>query len=156
MDRADMEIRRYRPTDLTAVLGIAPRLTEGVAAWHEPQRVLDAVTGWVGAYPETAARDSVAVFLPEDAGAVIGLIGVSERRHFTGETEGYVGELVVSSTSARQGVGRALMGAAEDSARQRGHGRVTLDTGWDNATAREFYAALGYEAEGVRLSKPVH
>jgi hypothetical protein len=40
-----MRIRRYEPRDREAALGLAPRLTIGVAAWRDPAAVLDAVHG---------------------------------------------------------------------------------------------------------------
>ncbi len=43
-----------------------------------------------------------------------------ERLHFTGERQGYVGELVVAPPHRRAGVAATLMAAAEDWARRRG------------------------------------
>ena len=70
---------------------------------------------------------------------------VSERSHFTGEVDAYIGELVVSKAAEGGGVGRALVGAAADWARGRGRKRVVVDTGAANMPARRFYAALGFE-----------
>ena len=84
---------------------------------------------------------------------MIGFVTVGERRHFTGEIDGYVGELAVAQASARQGVGRALMSAAEEWVRRRGRARLSLETGAASEAARRFYASLGYEEEDVRLSK---
>jgi ribosomal protein S18 acetylase RimI-like enzyme len=44
----------------------------------------------------------------------------------------------------RQGIGRALMNAAEEWARRRGADRVVLDMSAANAGALAFYRALGY------------
>jgi GNAT superfamily N-acetyltransferase len=43
-----------------------------------------------------------------------------------------------------QGIGTALIGAAEDSARQLGHQRIALGVGLDNPKARRLYERLGY------------
>lgn len=44
----------------------------------------------------------------------------------------------------RRGIGRALMVAAEESARQRGAARMVLDMSVSNLDALQFYRALGY------------
>ncbi|MFC7645551.1 GNAT family N-acetyltransferase [Streptosporangium lutulentum] len=100
-----------------------------------------------------AEGDKAAVFVAEDADGVVGFVGVTERAHFTGETDGYIGELVVARDKERLGVGRALIEAAESWVKDRGHARSTLETGAANTNARDFYAALGYSEEEVRLSR---
>ena len=42
------------------------------------------------------------------------------------------------------GIGTALIGAAEDSARQLGHERIAVGVGLDNPKARRLYERLGY------------
>jgi GNAT superfamily N-acetyltransferase len=142
------EVRRYRDGDAAAVLALADRLTIGVAPWRDPGAVRDAVRSWV--------RDAVGgtdpVWVAEAGGAVVGFVHAGERAHFSGERDGYVGELVVAEDVARQGIGRALLAAAERWAAGRGLRRLTLETGAANATARAFYAALGYQEEDVRLT----
>ena len=80
---------------------------------------------------------------------------VSERSHFAGEVDAYIGELVVSKAAEGGGVGRALVGAAEDWARARGRKRVVVDTGAANMPARGFYAALGFEEEDITVSRAI-
>jgi len=80
---------------------------------------------------------------------------VSERPHFTGEVDTYIGELVVAKMAQGKGVGRALVRAAEDWGRARGRKRVVVDTGAANAPARQFYAALGYEEEDITVSRAI-
>ena len=92
-------------------------------------------------------------FVAVEADGIVGFVTVAERKHFTGVAEAYVGELAVVEDAEGRGVGRALMGAVEAWARDRGLARISLDTGTANAGARGFYAALGYEETEVRLSK---
>ncbi|BCJ38349.1 GNAT family acetyltransferase [Actinocatenispora thailandica] len=147
----DLVIRPYRAADADAVLALAPRLTEGVAPWRDPAAVREAVRGWVADAIDGAEPVWVAVL----AGRVVGFVHAGERRHFTGEADGYVGELVVAADAARSGIGRALMEAAHRWAAGRGLRRLTLETGAANATARAFYRSLGYQEEDVRLSRPL-
>jgi ribosomal protein S18 acetylase RimI-like enzyme len=148
-----VDVRPFRAADREACLALAGRLTEGVAAWRDPDAVLSAVRGWVAAAVEAVDEPSQAMFLAERSGRVVGLVAVAERVHFSGEVDAYVGELAVAADAEGQGVGRALMEAAEAWARSRGRAHITLETGAANTRAREFYQRLGYLTEDVRLTK---
>ena len=141
--------------DAAAVLELADRLQEGVAPWRDPRAVLDSVRGWVRGSIEALDDPDAAVFVAERAGAVVGFAGVSERAHFTGEVDTYIGELVVTPSAEGAGVGRALVDAAAEWGRSRGRRRVVVDTGAANASARSFYAALGFDDEDVTVSRSI-
>ena len=83
----------------------------------------------------------------------MGFVMLSESRHFTSDVDGYLSELVTAESSEGQGVGRALLAAAEDWTRRRGLTRLTLETGAQYARARSFYRRSGYAEEEVRLTK---
>ena len=148
-----MRIRAVQPEDMDPVVALAARLTEGVASWRDQDHVAVAVRQWLINSVNRAGGSDSSAFVAEEGGVVIGFVSVSERAHFTGELDAYVGELVVHKAHAGSGVGRALMRVAEDWARTRGLGRLMLETGAANAAARAFYEALGYELEDVRLSR---
>ena len=148
-----MRIRAVQPEDMDPVVALAARLTEGVASWRDQDHVAVAVRQWLINSVNRAGGSDSSAFVAEEGGVVIGFVAVSERAHFTGELDAYVGELVVHKAHAGSGVGRALMRVAEDWARTRGLGRLMLETGAANAAARAFYEALGYELEDVRLSR---
>jgi Acetyltransferases len=148
-------IRPYRDEDRDAVLALAPRLTEGVAPWRDPGAVASAVRGWVTDSLDRADDPDHAVFVAIREGRIAGFTTVTTRRHFTGDLDAYIGELVVAAQMERMGIGRALVSAAESWARARGLRRITLETGAANTRARGFYRALGYAEEEVRLSRPL-
>ena len=150
-----LQVRRYTPADQPAVLALAARLTEGVAPWRDPEAVVAAVSAWVSGYPDAEPDADTAAFVAERAGRILGFAGVARRTHFSGETDGYLGELAVAAEAERTGVGRALVAAAEAWTRSHGLRRLTLDTGAANLRARAFYRALGYLEEDVRLSKEI-
>ncbi|MEV0795348.1 GNAT family N-acetyltransferase [Kribbella sp. NPDC050459] len=152
-DEARPQIRTFTEQDREAVMALAPGLTEGVAPWRDPSAVLRAVTQWVTDSLERADSADHAVFVAEVRGRVVGAVTVATRRHFTGEIDAYVGELIVASRDSHHGVGTALMSAAEDWGRARGLARLSLETGAANTIARGFYEKLGYEDEDVRLSR---
>jgi hypothetical protein len=86
-------VRHYRAADREQVLALAPRLTEGVAAWRDPEAVGRAVCGWVTGSLETAAEPGHAVFVAELGGRIAGVVTVAEKAHFTGQIDAYVGGL---------------------------------------------------------------
>jgi GNAT superfamily N-acetyltransferase len=163
---AIMQVRPIERADHDAVLALASRLAEGVAPWRDPHAVASAVRGWVEGAVAEADDGTTAVFVlvgehgdtsrdEQDVavGGVRGFVSVRTREHWSGAREGYVGELVVAEHAEGHGGGSALMAAAEDWVRDQGLDRVSVDTGAANSGARDFYTALGYEEEDVRLSR---
>jgi ribosomal protein S18 acetylase RimI-like enzyme len=69
---------------------------------------------------------------------------------WTGTDDGWLEDLFVSDRARRSGLGRALVGAALDRARERGCGRIELDVDDDNEPAIALYEAMGFSLE----SKP--
>lgn len=86
-------------------------------------------------------------------GSVFGFISIEVVTHFSGEGEGYIGELVVDECAEGTGIGRMLVARAERWAREQGFRILTLETGAANERARGFYNRLGFREEGVRLTK---
>jgi GNAT superfamily N-acetyltransferase len=125
----------------------------GVAPWRDPGKVTAAVRGWIESSLASAHRDNQAVLVAVLDGRPVGMVSLAERRHFTGDTDAYVGELVVDSSVEGRGAGRSLMAAAERWAAGRGLSRITLETGTRNHRARSFYASAGYQEEDIRLTK---
>ena len=148
-------IRPADDDDRAAVLELAPRLAEGVAPWRDQAEALLAGRRWLEESLDAARAGDGVVLVAADAGQIAGVISVRPSTHFTGERDGYIGELAVADRASRQGIGRALIAAAEDWARARGLRHLTLHTGAFNANARAFYAALGFVEEEVRLTRPV-
>ena len=155
MNSAHINIRAATEHDKPAVLQLAPRLAEGLAAWRNRQAAVLAAQQWLTDSFATAARQEGTVLVAVDKTGVAGVITISEQRHFTGAADGYIGELAVASHAVRHGIGRALIAAAETWARDRGLRHLTLQTGTANIPARHFYAALGFEEEDIRLTRPL-
>lgn len=154
MNSTAINIRPATEYDVPAVLQLAPRLAEGLAPWRNPQAAVLAARQWLTDSFATAARNEGAVLVAVDNG-VAGVITISEQRHFTGEIDGYIGELAVAPHATRQGIGRALIAEAESWAQNRQLRHLTLHTGVANIQARNFYAALGFHEEDIRLTRPL-
>jgi aminoglycoside 6'-N-acetyltransferase I len=94
-----------------------------------------------------------AVFVAEDEeGKAVGLLSASQRWTLwhTGPCA-LIEELVVDEAARRQGVGRALIGAALDWARGQGCSEVEVSTDHDNTDAQAFYRQLGFDSEALLL-----
>ena len=151
----EIRIRVAQASDGDAVIEMAERLQEGAASWRNPQEVRRAVIGWVRESLADLGDPDTRAFVAERNGEVVGFVCASERSHFTGEVDTYIGELVVAKNAERSGIGRALVEATEDWGRCRGRRRVAVDTGAANGVARQFYAALGYEEEEITISRAI-
>ena len=153
MNEPAFTIRPARTDDHPALLALSPRLAAGVAPWRDPGTVARAVRGWIESSLAATHLDGHAVLVAVLNGQVEGMVSLAERRHFTGDLDAYIGELVVDGTVEGRGAGRALMTAAEGWAVNRGLPRITLETGTRNQRARRFYASAGYLEEDIRLTK---
>lgn len=136
-------------------MALAPRLAEWVAPWRDSDAVLVAVHGWVRGSIEACGQPGHAVCVAAVGDDVVGFVSVSERTHFTGQVDAYVGELVVRSGLERRGIATALMAAAQTWAAERGRSFLTLETGAASQPARSLYRALGFQEEDIRLTKAI-
>jgi GNAT superfamily N-acetyltransferase len=99
---------------------------------------------------------SAAVFVAEDAasGRPLGFAHVKTfSDYFTSEPHGHVSDLVVAAGAEGRGVGSALMAAAEDWSRARGHRLLSLNVFDENRRARKLYDRLGYRPDTLRMVK---
>ena len=155
MGNSGIVIRPAADADTEAIFALAPRLAEGVAPWRDQAAARAAGRRWLADSLAAAAAGDGTVLVAADADAIAGVISVRPSRHFTGERDGYIGELVVAGHAARRGIGRALITAAEAWARDHGLENLTLHTGIFNTEARAFYASLGFAEEEVRLTRAI-
>ncbi len=102
--------------------------------------------------------EEMAEILAEEVGCVLvaerpstsqlaGYVHVGSRKYAEGCTASpvaYLEEWFVDADARRQGVGRALVAAAEDWARQNGFFELASDTTIDNETSLSSHLALGF------------
>jgi GNAT superfamily N-acetyltransferase len=103
---------------------------------------------------EISTDPSYGTLIAERDGRVLGMAGI--HLEHTYEADGScarVMALVVGSEHRGRGVGRALISAAEDWAREKGARDVMLTTHKRRAGAHRFYRQMGYEATGYRFYK---
>jgi GNAT superfamily N-acetyltransferase len=152
-----IELRTARPEDRDFLHSLSPRLS-GVPgpAWHD----LAAMEGFQARYMAAtfAAADDSAHTLIAWSGDGRRLGYVHMRPAKDGVTEepcGYVSLLAVDKDAEGSGVATRLMAAAEDWARARGYRFLSLDVFADNRRAVDFYKRGGFEAETLRMVKPL-
>ncbi len=146
-----MHVRLYTPADQEFVMSLAPRLLIGAAPWIDPERMLEAARQWIAGSVARHGGETV-VFVAEGARrGRLGFASVSRDRHFTGVPQAYIGELAVDEAVEGRGVGKALVRACEQWAREQGYAQIVLDTGFANERGRRFYERLGFREESVKL-----
>ncbi len=148
-----IHVRPFAPADRDAVLGLAPRLTIGIAPWRDAAAFLTAARGWIEGSIARIGPDQAVLVAEDTQGRCLGFVSVSRQRHFTGEEQAYIGELVVAEEAEGRSVGRALIARAEAWGREVGYRLIALETGMANRHARSFYEHLGYDEESVTLVK---
>ncbi len=116
-------------------------------------------------YPaDTAAMPSRLARLCEDSNArafvavqgrdLVGLVTVHLRDTLNHPTPiAQITLLVVDEATRSKGVGRALVGACEEFARERGVRRMAVTTALDRSGAHVFYEHVGYRHTGRRYAK---
>jgi GNAT superfamily N-acetyltransferase len=137
-------VRDARPADEAFVAELVPRFVEhGAADGHTPQEVIDGTRRVLRDALHQPERDDVFVIAEDEHGERTGFVyAVAERDFFTGEPYLHVSE--IATVRSGDGVGAALMAAAETRARERGYRFVTLNVVDENAAARRFYERHGY------------
>ena len=91
-----------------------------------------------------------AVLVAEAEDRILGRLSISRDPHPASRHVADVG-LMVAADARRRGVGRALMQAAEDWARETGVTKIELHVFPYNEAALALYDELGYRREGLRL-----
>jgi len=127
-------VRAARPADAAALVPL-------FSHWDHPRPepfVAERIAAWA------AAADSE-LLVAEAGGAVAGLVAVAAQLHLArpGRSARIIG-LVVDEGARREGVGAALVAAAEQQARAWGCDRLELTSSRRRDAARGFYAALGF------------
>lgn len=141
IETLDAEAAREALPELTEILqdAVANGASVGFMAWNTSA---DFARFWTGIIDEVAAG-RVLLFGARREGRLVGtaqlhLIGRSNQPH-----RAEIAKVLVHSAARRQGLGEALMSAAEAAARQAGRDLLVLDTD-ETSPARRLYGRLGW------------
>lgn len=137
-------VRDARPDDAAALAPLLAQLGYPAA----PEEVGRRLAG-------LQARGDRAL-VAEVGGAVAGVLTTHRTPVLHRDADvGRITALVVDERLRGAGVGRALVAAAEAILGAAGCERVEVTSAARRADAHAFYASLGYDASGVRFSKPL-
>lgn len=157
-ERKGIHIRPGVAADETALLAMLPRLAEfelsprrnSTDLWHSDAELV--VAHLAGDAPQCL------LLVAEDTRAqppkVAGLALVSLQAEFMSHEPGsHLEAVAVAKGMEGRGVGRALLEAAEQGARERGAQSMTLHVFNANTRAHKLYEAIGFESEMQRCIK---
>ncbi|MGH2458449.1 MAG: GNAT family N-acetyltransferase [Chloroflexota bacterium] len=106
-------------------------------------------------YARHVARQDTSSFVAELDGAVVGFISVEFRERLNrANLEAWIPDLIVTEGARGKGLGRGLLQAAFDLARERGCYHVTLESGYSRKTAHQLYRSAGMEDGGLFFGRP--
>jgi GNAT superfamily N-acetyltransferase len=157
MSNPDIRVRAATADDRTFILELVPELLAfGPPAWRNRQemiatdtRVIDAALG--------GQTEGASVFVAEDGqGARLGFMHVAPLwDYYLEQPCGHIWDIVVRPEARRRGVGRALIAAAEQWARDRGYRLLTLNVFVENREALRLYEELGFAPESMKCVKRI-
>ena len=145
---AQLSIRPALTSDAPAILALAARMpafgptTRPAAEIAERERA-----ALSDALYDPGDGTDLLVAEQQPRGVVGVLLLESRRDYFTNAPHGYVSILAVASEMEGQGVGSALLRAAEDWGRDRGFSKLTLAVFSDNRRAKAVYERQGWQPE---------
>ncbi|MDP1750698.1 MAG: GNAT family N-acetyltransferase [Reyranella sp.] len=153
-----IELHTARPEDRDFLQALSPRLS-GVPgpAWHDLAAMEGFQSRYMAATFAPAALDGSSTLIAWSTdGRRLGYVHMRPGKDgVTEEPCGYVSLLAVDKDAEGSGVATQLMAAAEDWARARSYRFLSLDVFADNRRAVDFYRRGGFEAETVRMVKPL-
>jgi GNAT superfamily N-acetyltransferase len=145
---SSVSIRQAESGDREAALALADRLPAFGPATRTPQEIATRERrALADAFDNHPVGSSLVVADHPTRGVVGVLLLESRRDYFTDQSHGHVAILAVAREAEGQGVGRALLAAAEEWGRQQGFRRLTLAVFADNVRAKEFYLRQGWRVE---------
>ena len=96
-------MRPARPRTGRRFWALAPRLSEGVAAWRDPDAVIRAVRGWVETSLARPADRDHEVLVAEVSDEVTGFCSLYVEEQWSGEPDVYISELAVATSHEGKG-----------------------------------------------------
>ncbi|MGH3022765.1 MAG: GNAT family N-acetyltransferase [Gaiellaceae bacterium] len=142
-------VRRATPGDAAALVDLARAVGSEEEGW------LIADGDWRTPSEERRYLRSIrrhphaAVLVAETPAGIVGRLSVARDPHPASEHVADLG-LMVAREHRRRGIGRALMAAAEEWAREVGVRKLELHVFPYNVAALALYEGIGYEREGFR------
>lgn len=140
-----------RAATLAAAESLGELLSDAVAGgasvgFDSALPVAEATGWWRDVVAERVRAGAAVLLVAELDGEIAGTVQLAFPSFPNGRHRAEVAKLLVHSRRRRMGVGRALMLAVEEQARQAGRSLLILDTAGDEA--RRLYLELGWQIAG--------
>jgi GNAT superfamily N-acetyltransferase len=148
-------IRRASRDDELWIRSLIPRLFEFGPPATRDLAVMNAAEATATAAAVDSERDDrIVLIAADDCGGRLGFAHLETAiDFFTHERHGHISTLVVAPAAERQGVGRALLEAAEAWCRGRAYRLLTLNVFERNAPARQLYERAGFAVDTIKYLK---
>jgi GNAT superfamily N-acetyltransferase len=144
----DIRIRAAVPSDGPAILALADRLHAFGPTTRDAAEITQRERAALSDALSHASSASSLLVAERPLVGVAGVMLLDERRdYFTNDRHGHVSILAVARDAEGQGIGAALLAAAEEWARANGFTRLTLSVFAENDRARRFYERQGWRPE---------
>jgi len=151
-----LSIRPAVPSDASAIRTLAERLPAFGPSTRSAAEIVQRERAALAAALSRPTEGSALLVAEHGSRGVVGVVLLDSRRdYFTDEAHGHVAILAVAHDVEGQGVGRALLKAADDWGRGRGFAKLTLAVFTDNRRAKEVYERQGWRQELETWYKPL-
>jgi ribosomal protein S18 acetylase RimI-like enzyme len=154
-----IQIRGYDPGDAPQVERCIAEL-QSFECGIEPNRAEPALVAapYLAHLLQQCQELDGAIFVAETDGAIVGFVCVFARLDSGALIEAdpeyaYISDLVVLPAHRGRGIGRALLGRAEEFAARQGAAVLKVDVLAANGGARAVYRAAGFQENEIRLQK---
>ena len=152
----EITVREAQKTDRAFILGLSPYLAEvAKLKWHTDIAIQKFQDDYITKMLDQSDEYHTTLIAELD-GEAVGFIHVCEAKDsISDERCGTVPLLAVSPVAQGMGVGRRLMLASEEWAKNQGYRLLHLEVFYNNDNARAFYETLGFVGETIVMVKPL-
>jgi ribosomal protein S18 acetylase RimI-like enzyme len=157
MTGADIRVRHATADDRAFILELVPELlTFGPPAWRNREEMVGTDTRVIDAALVGRTEGASVVVAVDKEGARLGFIHVAPLwDYYLEQSCGHIWDIVVRPEARGRGVGRTLIAAAEQWARDRGYPLLTLHVFVENRAALRLYEELGFAPESMKCVKRI-
>lgn len=151
----EIRIRLAERKDKDFIVSLIPRLTEfELPSWRESAQMNSVDKKILSNVLSENPAESV-IFVAEDEIEIpLGFIHLkTSDDYYNTEKHGHISDIIVAPEGEGRGVGKTLMRAGEDWARDQGFKWLTLSVFPRNERARKLYEKLGYGEDIIKYVK---
>jgi len=153
----ELLVRSADADDDEFILALVPRFVDfELPKWRKRTVVAEGIRRDLLEHLENPPPASFMYVAETDDGDRVGFLHLQTMTdYFSGGLNCHISDLAVAAGHDGQGVGRALLGWAEQFAREHRCERITLGVFPGNERARRMYEAAGFGVDLIRMAKPL-